>query len=172
MPKFKDTRKARQQQVLNGWIDDAEPKSPLADLFSRIVPVLQGLKRQRGALRFPPKPPYPEMPPVEAEAPLPSINDSVGLRAELSDTSCGERIVGPVDAGDVLRFARSVKHQLGDAFMNPTPPIVVEDDEMWAKLVAFAVEENKLMVVCFTAEWSVKISLSPPRKIPRPMATC
>mmetsp|Transcript_2417 Transcript_2417/g.3236 ORF Transcript_2417/g.3236 Transcript_2417/m.3236 type:complete len:3692 (+) Transcript_2417:353-11428(+) len=62
MPKLKDTRKSRQSQVFNGWCDEAEPRSPLSELFNKLVPAMQRLKRQRGALRYPPRPPYPEMP--------------------------------------------------------------------------------------------------------------
>ena len=46
MPKLKDTRKSRHSNIFNGWVDEAEPKSPLADLFARLVPALQRLKRQ------------------------------------------------------------------------------------------------------------------------------
>ena len=62
MPKFKDTRKARQSPIYNGWTDESEPRAPVAELFAKLVPGLQRLKRQRGALRYPPRPPFPEMP--------------------------------------------------------------------------------------------------------------
>jgi hypothetical protein len=39
MPKFKDTRKS-QSAFFTGWIDETEPRSPLAELFAKIVPTM------------------------------------------------------------------------------------------------------------------------------------
>jgi thiol-disulfide isomerase/thioredoxin len=61
MPKFKDTRKAAQSPHFNGWTDDLEPRSPLAELFSKLVPVMTGMKK-KGAFHFPPPPPHSELP--------------------------------------------------------------------------------------------------------------
>ena len=36
MPKFRDTRKVKNQPIFNGWIDEREPRSPLNDLFSKV----------------------------------------------------------------------------------------------------------------------------------------
>jgi hypothetical protein len=61
MPKFKDTRKAQQTPFFNGWVDDQEPRSPLAELFTKLVPVMTVMKR-KGAFHFPPPPPHLELP--------------------------------------------------------------------------------------------------------------
>ena len=53
----------RQSPIFNGWIDENEPRSNIAELFTKLVPVLQQLKQQRGALRSSPQPPYAEMEP-------------------------------------------------------------------------------------------------------------
>ena len=46
MPKFKDTRKSAQTSIFNAWVDDLEPRSPLSDLFGKIVPLMMTLKRK------------------------------------------------------------------------------------------------------------------------------
>lgn len=61
MPKFKDVRKAQQTPFFNGWVDDQEPRSPLAELFSKLVPMMTVMKR-KGAFHFPPPPPHLELP--------------------------------------------------------------------------------------------------------------
>ena len=61
MPKFKDSRKAQQTPFFNGWVDDQEPRSPLAELFAKLVPVMTTMKR-KGAFHFPPPPPHLELP--------------------------------------------------------------------------------------------------------------
>ena len=63
MPRFRDTRKMRQGQVFNAWKDAAEPRTPLGDLLASVVPTMQRLKRRRGAILFPPKPPHDALPP-------------------------------------------------------------------------------------------------------------
>jgi hypothetical protein len=69
MPEFRDTRKYKSGQVFNGWTDESEPRSPLAELFAKLVPLLQKLKRSRHGLSFPPPPPHPELPPPPAYCP-------------------------------------------------------------------------------------------------------
>jgi thiol-disulfide isomerase/thioredoxin len=139
MPKLKDTRKSRQSAVFNGWCDEAEPRSPLAELFSKLVPAMQRLKRQRGALRYPPRPPYPEMPPlpsrrlaieavrsVEYVKPsssasslssasagnAPGFKTSARGRAELGDTSCARRLVDSVTPNEIASLATEVRYNL------------------------------------------------------------
>lgn len=60
MPKFKDTRKTQQTPFFNGWVDDSEPRSPLAELFAKLVPMMDAMKR-KGAFHFPPPPPHLEL---------------------------------------------------------------------------------------------------------------
>jgi hypothetical protein len=61
MPKFKDSRKAQQTPFFNGWVDEQEPRSPLAELYSKLVPLMSSMKR-KGAFHFPPPPPHLELP--------------------------------------------------------------------------------------------------------------
>jgi hypothetical protein len=46
MPKFKDNRKSQQAPFFNGWVDENEPRSPLAELFSKLTPVMSVMKRK------------------------------------------------------------------------------------------------------------------------------
>ena len=132
MPKYKDTRKSRQSPIFNGWCDESEPRSPLSELFAKLVPSLQRLKRQRGALRYPPRPPFPEMPTLpdtKRVFQLPSLAEGgsttsaggageIGSgggsnRAQLSDSSCSERSVEAVSAADVIQLCTAAKFKLG-----------------------------------------------------------
>jgi hypothetical protein len=61
MPKFKDTRKNNRVPFFNGWTDELEPKSPIADLFGKLVPLMSTMKK-KGAFHFPPNPPHQELP--------------------------------------------------------------------------------------------------------------
>jgi hypothetical protein len=151
VPKFKDTRKARQSPVFNGWTDEQEPKSPLADLFSRLVPALQSLKRQRGALRFPPLPPYPEFPVLPDSCPAPAVESCRVV--QLSDTNCTRVQVHPVDADDVIELARRVHFDLGGEANAAPKPIAVDDVEAFDQLAAAAADANQLFVVKFEATW-------------------
>ena len=62
VPKFKGSRYNAKNGVFNGWIDKKNPKAPLADLFNEILPLFQKFKKLRGAIRYPPKAPYDELP--------------------------------------------------------------------------------------------------------------
>lgn len=57
MPKFKDSRKVTNTPFFNGWVDETEPRSPLAELFGKVVPIMVSMKR-KGAFHFPPPPPH------------------------------------------------------------------------------------------------------------------
>ena len=46
MPKFKDSRKADRSPYFNGWVDETEPKSPVAELFGKVVPMMTTMKRK------------------------------------------------------------------------------------------------------------------------------
>jgi hypothetical protein len=56
MPKFKDTRKTSSVHF-RGWADEAEPRSPLADLCAKLVPLMRSMKKKM-AFHFPPPPPH------------------------------------------------------------------------------------------------------------------
>jgi hypothetical protein len=57
MPKFKDTRKSN-NAFFKGWVDEVEPRSPIADLFSKLAPLMKTMRR-KCAFHFPPPPPHP-----------------------------------------------------------------------------------------------------------------
>ena len=128
MPKFKDTRKARQSPIYNGWTDESEPRAPIAELFGKLVPGLQRLKRQRGALRYPPRPPFPEMPmlpktvqaaaPASASGVVPTVAPSAC--AQLSDSSRDSRTIRPLSSHEVLRLCNDARFMLG-AVAKPPP---------------------------------------------------
>ena len=82
MPKFKDTRKAQQTAFFNGWVDDQEPRSPLADLFTKLVPMMSVMKR-KGAFHFPPPPPHLELPSPPSSGVLQSSMLPTWVRPEL-----------------------------------------------------------------------------------------
>jgi thiol-disulfide isomerase/thioredoxin len=181
MPKLRDTRKSRQSPLFNGWCDEAEPQSPLADLFAKLVPAMQRLKRQRGALRYPPKPPHPELPALPLEAPtalgaaLPkpahhldtsggsnasgngSGSSSSGsleaVRAQLSDTSCSARTVRPLGGDEILALAAEVRFPLGGERGSRPPPMVLEDEAALELVARACAEAGQLLVVAFSADW-------------------
>eukprot|EP01043_Picozoa_sp_COSAG02_P007470 COSAG02_NODE_223_length_28346_cov_91.381846_9_plen_1306_part_00 len=173
-PKFRDSRKMRQSPVYNGWTDENEPNSPVSELFGKLVPFLQRLKRQRGALRYPPTPPYPEMrampeticvtskqtSPLESDrASSHSVEDQdvveIGgrLRAALSDASCSSRYVAPVTADEVFDLAKSVRFDLDKYGAPESLPIEIEEIEHFEALADSAADDDKLVIVDFFADW-------------------
>lgn len=112
MPRFKDTRKLKQTPIFNGWKDEREPKSPLAELFSSVVPIMQSLKKKRGAIIFPPKPPYPELPPpletVEVKRVLSESQERDLLRPTFSDYACDSRVLHEVSSETIMKLAAQV----------------------------------------------------------------
>jgi len=46
MPKFKDNRKSHQTPFFNGWVDENEPRSAIAELFGKLTPVMSVMKRK------------------------------------------------------------------------------------------------------------------------------
>lgn len=174
-PKFRDSRKMRQSPVYNGWTDENEPNSPVSELFSKLVPFLQRLKRQRGALRYPPSPPYPEMKvmpetlrvrskgqtspcePVGSSGYSAEVQDVVEiggrLRAALSDAGCSSRHVAPITADEVYSLTKSVHFDLGKYGARETLPIEVEEIEHFEAVADSAADDDKLLIVDFFADW-------------------
>ena len=151
MPEFKDTRKSRQSSVFNGWADAREPRSAIADLFHKVVPLLQGLKKSKqGSLVFPPKPPHPELPHPPPTCPLPPPRLST-YSPDLSDLDCSSRTLRSVSADEVRAMASAVKHQFGPSSDSGEPPLEV-DDEIHAESVV-AAAPSALFVLFFHATW-------------------
>jgi thiol-disulfide isomerase/thioredoxin len=150
MPEFRDNRKSRQSYIFNGWTDESEPKSPLSELFSKLVPLLQGLKKtKQGSLVFPPKPPHPELPAPPTTCRLPPASKQ--FAPKLSDLDCNARALRPISASEVLALAKGVKHRFGPSCEWGELPMDVED-EMHAEQIV-AATPGTLFVVVFHATW-------------------
>ena len=101
MPRFHDTRKNSQNPVHNGWQDASESQSVLPGFFSTLVSLFHRMKRGRGMLRFPPPPPYPELPPHPTKCMMTVTQASAGKKQTdgvVSNYNCDSRILHPVSA--------------------------------------------------------------------------
>eukprot|EP01052_Picozoa_sp_SAG31_P044030 SAG31_NODE_7533_length_1662_cov_1.431222_2_plen_394_part_00 len=176
-PKFKDTRKLRQSPIYNGWTDDSEPHSPVSELFGKLVPFLRRLKKQRGALRYPPAPPYPEMKNCldKVQVVAKPLQHAVGSnvcddtsmrvsdldtvkigerwRAVLSDASCTCRQAAPVMRDEIFALAKQVHFNLGNCGAPESLPIDVEDMEEFEGVAETCADEDRLLIVDFHADW-------------------
>jgi thiol-disulfide isomerase/thioredoxin len=156
MPEFKDTRKSRQSSIFNGWTDAREPRSAVGDLFNKIVPLLQNLKRSKqGSLVFPPKPPHPELPQPPPTCAVPPRRQNT-YSPDLSDLDCSSRTLGLVSAEDVRALASAVKHQFGPSRDSGEPPLEVDDEIHAESLVAAS--PGTLFVLFFHATWCTPCS--------------
>ena len=111
MPKFKDNRKSKSTPIFNGWTDEREPRSPLSELFEKVVPLLQDLRKKRGAILFPPPPPYPELatPPAKCRVGtvLPPNQQYTTCRPKVSDFACASRPLTAVPSSLISRLVPS-----------------------------------------------------------------
>jgi len=169
MPVFRDNRKGNNNNPkFNGWCDDNEPRSPLADLFSKLVPTLATLKK-KGALMFPPPPPHAELPPAASKIAVAAAaaiggggggNDVLSVDAHfltkkdrpvLSDYACESRQLGPVEKREIAELAARVGFRLSTDTLKPTPPLEIEDSAHFAQVIKANV--GKLILVDFFATW-------------------
>jgi thiol-disulfide isomerase/thioredoxin len=156
MPRFKDTRKAMTTAFFNGWVDESEPRSPLGELFAKVVPQMRTMKR-KAAFHFPPPPPHMELPPAVDKYTLSPTVDVTGTkyveweRPELSDYGCENRSLESIDSQTVANLASMVHYRLGQDILRPLPPIKIEDAAHFSKII----RENpsRLFVVDFYATW-------------------
>ncbi|KAJ1401818.1 hypothetical protein B484DRAFT_235649, partial [Ochromonadaceae sp. CCMP2298] len=149
MPKFKDSRKAQQTPFLNGWVDDTEPRSPLAELFSKLVPQMDSMKR-KGAFHFPPPPPHLELPSPPTVGILQPASLPNWERPELSDYGCEERTLSPIGMGEVAQLIANVRYRLGET-LTPRAPIHIEDSAHFDAIISAA--PTRLYIVAFHAAW-------------------
>eukprot|EP01033_Poteriospumella_lacustris_P010457 gene10460-7435_t len=163
MPKFKDTRRS-QNPFFVGWVDDNEVSSPLADLFSKLAPMMQNLRR-KGTFHFPPGPPHPEMaaPPKTAvisaspePVALPQDADTPfvyteRLIPEISDYGCEERVVAPVSVNTVAELVSATKFRMKTDAIVAQPPLVLEDTKHFQDVV----QQNagRLIILFFHGTW-------------------
>jgi thioredoxin-like negative regulator of GroEL len=153
MPKFKDTRKSTQSPIFNGWIDDNEPRSPLAELMARLVPMMTQMKR-KGMLHFPQSPPFDELPAPPAVC---SVSSAISKKItdwvspELADFGCENRTFQSLDQHIIRQLAMTVKFRLGGDELKPAGPKYCEDSAHFANLLQ--ANEGKLVIIDFTASW-------------------
>lgn len=170
LPKFRDTRRKRRGNVFNGWVDEVEPKSPLAELFEQVVPVMQRLRRKRGAILFPPKPPHPALQVPPALCRVPDDNTARYLdggvpSVELSDSARRLFKVTPIESEAVFKLAEEIAHPLALhdddlAYAAACAPADINDSVQWKQWIATEVrraekrQHDKLLIVaCFDATW-------------------
>eukprot|EP01038_Epipyxis_sp_PR26KG_P004458 gene4458-6304_t len=153
LPKFKDNRQKAKSKVYYGWTDDVESVSPVSDLFEKVVPFLTSLKR-KGALHFPPNPPFPEMLPpsttITISTKLFSNSLTTGI-PEISDYSCESRKLSPVSSTEISSLIKSIHYRLGSDEFKTFPPLHIEDTAHFDKLVKS--DLTKLFIVDFHASW-------------------
>lgn len=151
MPRFKDTRKTENGVYFNGWTSDAEPRSPVAELFTNVVPLINAMRRQR-ALHVPPSPPFDELPPPLTGYTLqhlPSCEHDTS-RPELSDYGCESRSIGGVSAGDIRKLAHSVNYAFdGGEVLLPHHICSIKEFQDIIKE-----NRNGLIIAFFSATWS------------------
>ena len=166
MPKFKDTRKNATSKQFNGWVDESDPRSPLSELFSKLVPAMSTLKR-KGVFKFPPPPPHDELssPPPSIEVPLvvmgeerksiKSLQKEFPLvffeKPELTDFGCEERTLNSIDSVTIAQLAVNCHHRLGTDVLKAEPPMHVEDSDHFKDLLA--ANDDRLIVLDFHATW-------------------
>jgi thiol-disulfide isomerase/thioredoxin len=139
MPKLVDTRATKNSPIFNGWIDEAESKSPLADLFSRLVPYMQKLRRERNQIRFPPPPDKIEKL-LEIPA-APTTCKPVILKrpsAILSNTACSNITASAISENEIARLADKLRVNLGVKEGTGQPPADIIDLEDFENLMKLA----------------------------------
>ena len=160
MPRFKDTRKSENGVFFNGWISDSEPRSPVAELFTNVVPLINAMRRQR-ALHVPPSPPFDELPPPQEVYALANLSSSVhdNSRPDLTDYGCESRHISGVSAGEIRKLANSVGYKF-DGGMALLPHHICSIKEFQDIIIE---NRNGLVIAFFSATWSE------PSKVMMPM---
>lgn len=134
-----------------------EPRSPLADLFAKIVPIMQDLKRKRNSpLIFPPKPPHPELPPPSPTCLVVSAEHIVNQlkRPEHTDLANAKRSLTSVSASEVIELATSIRYKQEDATLRGELPVEVEDENHLQQMIAEATAAGTtLYLLFFHAQW-------------------
>lgn len=151
MPKFKDTRKSSRTPIFNGWVDEQEPSSPLADLFTKLVPIMTTLKRKT-AFHFPPPPPYPELPAPPQSMLLTDSSDGLAEIPEITDYGCDRRVVVPIPKDAIANLISFSEYKIASTkTLKPIPPLHVENSSSYRKLLND--KPDQLFVVDFFAVW-------------------
>jgi len=169
LPEFKDTRKVKRGCVFNGWTDEIEPRSSIKDLFPQVIGTLQGLKRKRGIIQFPPPQPHPELPAPEKSYST-SGESAVAEGPCFTDLACSRRLLEPLSVEEMLTVANNSNFSFTSKSIKRRAPIEISDEDNFARQVEKAA--GLLVVLVFTAEWCPScqqvspITLSLSKKLP------
>ena len=110
----------------------------------------QALQRKRGAIRFPPPPPYPELAPPPSVCAVPSTAME-SFRPVLSDLAQDRRTLVSVSPEQIHKLALNVQHTMISDSLKTEPVLECDDDEMFAKCMKDF--SPRLVVVDFFATW-------------------
>ncbi|CAE7518614.1 Trx-2, partial [Symbiodinium microadriaticum] len=149
-------KKATGTPFFTGWVDEVEPRSAVAELFQKLVPLMKQMKR-KAAFHFPPPPPHVELAPPKTEYVIPSPREAIGTkyvewdRPELSDYGCEKRSLTAVSINAVANLASSVHYRLGKDALRPCPPRAVSDVNEFQRI--FYENPGRLFCVDFFATW-------------------
>jgi len=169
LPEFKDTRKIKRSCVFNGWTDEVEPRSPIKELFPQVIGTLQGLKRKRGIIQFPPPHPHPEIPTPETSYTV-SVELATNEGPSFSDLACSQRQLEPVSVEEIIAVANASRFTFTSKINKRRLPIEFDNEDRFAREVEKAA--GALIVLVFTAEWCPScqqvspITLSLSKKLP------
>ena len=160
-PEFRDTRKTRSSNVFNAWTDDKEPRSAIADLFNKLIPLMQGMKKSKHApFVFPPKSLGAEMPaPPSTYKLVPGAGgvETHSFSADLSDLDCQERILRPIAQQDIQQVALATKRTEWRSSVAASArhlerlPLHVEDEIHLEEVIKS--NKDTLFVLVFHAAW-------------------
>jgi thiol-disulfide isomerase/thioredoxin len=160
-PEFRDTRKNRSSNVFNAWTDDKEPRSAVADLFNKLIPLMQGMKKSKHApFVFPPKSLGAEMPaPPSTYKLVPGAGgvDTHSFSADLSDLDCQERILRPIAQQDIQQVALATQRTEWRSSVTASArhlerlPLHVEDEIHLEEVIKS--NKDTLFVLVFHAAW-------------------
>ena len=155
-PEFRDTRKNRSSHVFNAWTDEREPRSAIGDLFHKLVPLMQSMKKSKhGSFIFPPK--------LNVELPSPqsttfyrklSSADHKLFSANFSDLDCKERLIRTISHDVIRDLAIATKHKDWHSGSGGSDrlPVNVDDDLDLDDIVKS--NKDSVLVLVFHANWS------------------
>lgn len=160
MPKFNDNRKETSSTIFNGWVDEVEPNSPIADLFAKLAVTMSALKA-KGAFHFPPPPPHPELPapPTSYQADKNSLN-VFWKCAALSDYGNAHCSLSEVSESAIRDVLGRLKYRLTSDTLRPTLPVNISDSLQYERF--FSSNTKRLVAVFFYTSYGEKCKVFSP----------